>query len=182
MKDIVIKVLEFESRLVTEARARGELAFRPSSVLIGLVALFYILSPVDLIPEALTRPLAFGYIDDIIVAVFAGIFIYKDVRGLMNEQVQIRDGDIQESPEFNGEITVPGADRPRNDSKYGGPSDGSTDNDFIGDSNILSDFNINVPDDSTTNNSGSPKEVFDSEKFFDNDEDDDTYYTSGTKF
>lgn len=49
------------------------------AVLIGLGALLYGASPIDLIPEILAGPLGFG--DDAVVLIAAGVAIIRIVRG-----------------------------------------------------------------------------------------------------
>ena len=49
------------------------------AVLIGLGALLYGASPIDLIPEILAGPLGFG--DDALVLVAAGVAIFRILRG-----------------------------------------------------------------------------------------------------
>ena len=49
-----------------------------TSVLIGLGALVYGASPVDLVPELLAGPLGFG--DDAVVLVAAGVVIWRILR------------------------------------------------------------------------------------------------------
>jgi len=49
------------------------------SVLIGVGALLYGASPIDLIPEILAGPLGFG--DDAVVLIGAGIAIYRIMKG-----------------------------------------------------------------------------------------------------
>ena len=52
------------------------------SVLIGLGALLYGASPIDLIPEVLAGPLGFG--DDAVVLVAAGVAIWRILRNRRN--------------------------------------------------------------------------------------------------
>ena len=49
------------------------------AVLIGLGALLYGASPIDLIPEFLAGPLGFG--DDALVLIAAGVAIYRILKG-----------------------------------------------------------------------------------------------------
>ncbi|WP_395638037.1 DUF1232 domain-containing protein [Pseudolysinimonas sp.] len=49
------------------------------AVLIGLGALLYGASPIDLIPEILAGPLGFG--DDALVLIGAGVAIYRIMKG-----------------------------------------------------------------------------------------------------
>jgi uncharacterized membrane protein YkvA (DUF1232 family) len=49
------------------------------AVLIGVGALLYGASPIDLIPEILAGPLGFG--DDALVLIGAGVAIYRILRG-----------------------------------------------------------------------------------------------------
>lgn len=49
------------------------------AVLIGLGALLYGASPIDLIPELLAGPLGFG--DDALVLIAAGVAIYRILKG-----------------------------------------------------------------------------------------------------
>jgi uncharacterized membrane protein YkvA (DUF1232 family) len=49
------------------------------AVLVGLGALLYGASPIDLIPEILAGPLGFG--DDAVVLIGAGIAIWRILRG-----------------------------------------------------------------------------------------------------
>jgi uncharacterized membrane protein YkvA (DUF1232 family) len=49
------------------------------AVLIGLGALLYGASPIDLIPEILAGPLGFG--DDALVLIAAGVAIYRILKG-----------------------------------------------------------------------------------------------------
>ena len=76
-----------ETTLVEKERAAGKKAIRPSSIILGSFALFYLLSPIDIIPEAFVKPKVFGFIDDLIVVLLVGFYIYKDVRGILNETI-----------------------------------------------------------------------------------------------
>jgi uncharacterized membrane protein YkvA (DUF1232 family) len=49
------------------------------AVLVGLGALLYGASPIDLIPEMLAGPLGFG--DDALVLIGAGVAIYRILKG-----------------------------------------------------------------------------------------------------
>lgn len=49
------------------------------AVLLGLAALLYGASPIDLIPELLAGPLGFG--DDAVVLIAAGVAIFRILRG-----------------------------------------------------------------------------------------------------
>lgn len=58
------------------------------AVLIGVGALLYGASPIDLIPELLAGPLGFG--DDALVLIGAGVAIYRILRGRAARQSAAR--------------------------------------------------------------------------------------------
>jgi uncharacterized membrane protein YkvA (DUF1232 family) len=58
------------------------------AVLIGVGALLYGASPIDLIPELLAGPLGFG--DDALVLIAAGVAIYRILKGRASRQATPR--------------------------------------------------------------------------------------------
>lgn len=88
MNNIVKELLKKETMLVEKERATGKFVIRPSSVVAGVTSVLYLLSSLDIVPEALIRPKAFGFIDDLVLLVASGILIYSDLGGISNAGIQ----------------------------------------------------------------------------------------------
>jgi len=68
-----------ETELTLQFKAKGSNVVKPSLVLIGLMTLFYLLSPIDIIPEQFVSPRVFGYIDDILVLTACVVYIFSNI-------------------------------------------------------------------------------------------------------
>lgn len=68
MIKMIKEVLEAEDQIVLKYKKCSKFVVYPSFVLVALVSLFYVISPIDLFPEAIIKPAPAGYIDDILVA------------------------------------------------------------------------------------------------------------------
>lgn len=83
IKALINDLYEYEGGLVTEARTNGYKIIRPSSCLLIIISILYLLSPIDIVSEAIVSPKFMGYIDDILILIFIGAYVYTDVRGVI---------------------------------------------------------------------------------------------------
>jgi hypothetical protein len=77
-----------EDRLILKLRSRKINVVKPSTLLFSLLCVFYLLSGIDLVPEAIVQPRILGYIDDVIVLIITIIIVYPDIGGLLGGKVQ----------------------------------------------------------------------------------------------
>ncbi len=73
--------LTFEKQLSIGFRIKGFPCFRPSQIVAFLLMLFYILSPIDLLPEMWIRPIVFAFIDDALIFAAGLIYTLYDILG-----------------------------------------------------------------------------------------------------
>lgn len=78
--------LTFEKKLSMEFRLKGFPCFRPSQIFIFLFMVFYITSPIDLLPEMWIASVL-AYIDDAIVFAASLIYTLYDVLGVYASKV-----------------------------------------------------------------------------------------------
>lgn len=71
-------LLKNEKELVRRARAINILCVRPSAVVLTVFTLFYIIAPVDLLPEMLIQGVV-GLLDDIILGVVSAAYIFSEL-------------------------------------------------------------------------------------------------------
>lgn len=114
------EILQAEADIIMKYRARGKSVIRLSSVLLGLFAIMYLFSDIDLIPERIIQPSLFAYIDDMVIALFAAYFVYKDV-----EEVFVREQDKVSSRKISAPKRLVSQDEVPVDV---GPGGGSADN------------------------------------------------------
>lgn len=119
IKDMIIDLYEYEGDLVFNARQDGVKVVRLTSVLLIVIALFYCLSPIDIISEAIVVPRFMGYIDDMIVCILVGALVYSDVKGALKfedtgegTEREVFDGEASSKSERHGEDNVLREDRP----------------------------------------------------------------------
>lgn len=84
MVDLFMKLMKYEYKIVMEMRSKGMKILRPSTLYLWLLAGFYTFSGIDIIPEIIVQPKAFGFIDDLIVIAGAIILTGGDLGGMIN--------------------------------------------------------------------------------------------------
>lgn len=132
--ELLLALYDNERELVTLAREKGYLLPKPSSILTFILGLFYLLSPYDIISESLIPNSFLGYIDDIIVLIILGGYIYTDVKEMLNfEQVQVSDKHISEDKQSTREASIHSTKR---------HDDNSSDTIVTTDSSVASDREV----------------------------------------
>lgn len=132
--DLVLALYDNEKELVTLAREKGYLLPKPTIIIALVIAILYLLSPYDIISEAIIPKSFLGYIDDIIVCIIFGGYIYTDVKEMLNfEQIQIPNKHVPEDKQSDGENSIHSSER---------HDDNSTDSSTSTNSNINSDREI----------------------------------------
>lgn len=91
---ILKQLLDTEKELVFKERAKGRFVIRPSSVILTIVAVFYLASPIDIIPEGLITPKICGLIDDLVVLILTGYCVYLDIGGELNGSSRVQHGKV----------------------------------------------------------------------------------------
>lgn len=81
---ILLQVLKYEDKLILEAKSKGQKILKPSTLILWLFGFFYAASPLDLIPELIITPRAFGFIEDLIVLTAIIILTSSDLGGIIN--------------------------------------------------------------------------------------------------
>jgi uncharacterized membrane protein YkvA (DUF1232 family) len=84
-KRILIETLKYERDLTLKYRAEGHNFVRPSTVLFCALALLYVLSPIDLIPEK-WLPWYLAYWDDLFVA---GVALARAISDISDVQLSL---------------------------------------------------------------------------------------------
>lgn len=139
MKELIYRLLNHESELLYEHKAAGQKVFRPSSILLILIAVLYCTSGIDLFPEKWVKPTILGFIDDILIVIAVAAYTYKD----WSEFSEIRFTNIPFSrPSGESEVSMGDGDEASTDSS----SDAST-----SDSNP--DTDIDKADDNSSSSS-----------------------------
>lgn len=126
MLKLILEVLRAETELTIAFKMKGVKVVKPSLVLIGMLSLFYILSPIDIVPEKIITPVVFGFIDDLLVLAACVVYIMSNVTvdvegGLKN----VRDIKIPDLSNFTRKSKVPSVDERNEDV----PNSGDTTND-----------------------------------------------------
>lgn len=108
MLKIFFALLAKEKELVFAERAKGRLVWRPSSIIAIVFCIFYLLSPIDIIPEGLLSGITklYGYIDDIVMLILTGYVVYLDVGGEYSGYSRISNGSIQKKGKPTGQSGV----------------------------------------------------------------------------
>lgn len=128
MLKILKILLDKEKELVFSERAKGKFVTRPSSVIMVVFALLYLLSPIDIIPEGLLSGISklYGFIDDILVLILTGYVVYLDVGGEFNGNDRVSNGKLQKKGKSSRQGSVPS----KNESIAKGNSTAVTNNDM----------------------------------------------------
>lgn len=122
MDKLLKKLLEFERELLHESRATGGWKIRPSSIILVLFAIFYIIAGIDLFPESIVRPKILGYIDDLIIFIAVASYTYKDWSDI--DAIQL--GGVS-GERTNRKAKVPMGDGHEDADDYGSGSDSGSD-------------------------------------------------------
>lgn len=80
---ILVETLKYESKLVLEAKSKGARIVKPSTLFLYILGLLYIFSGIDLIPEKFIKPVAFGFVDDLLVIGLIIILTGSDIGGII---------------------------------------------------------------------------------------------------
>lgn len=100
IKELLVDLYDYEGSLVDAARDNGYKFIRPSSVLLILIMILYVVSPYDIISEALVKPKVMGYIDDLFLCIFICGYAYSDLKGVLDvseqDKIQLEDDDVIE--------------------------------------------------------------------------------------
>lgn len=112
MLDILKAMLNLEREMVFKARAKKHFAIRISTIVCIIFAIQYLLSPIDLIPEALIKPRICGYIDDLVVIIISAYVTYLDIGGELIGDKGVQHSKVQKSGKPVRKTVVSNADRP----------------------------------------------------------------------
>lgn len=82
MWELIKEVLKAESSIYMKHKAKGATVIKPSSLLLIIIGILYLLSPIDIIPELWIKPKVFGYIDDLVLLAVIAIYSYGDIGGV----------------------------------------------------------------------------------------------------
>ena len=138
IKEIIADIYSYEGDVIFSARQENFKVIRPSSVLLILIGIFYCLSPVDLVSEAVVVPKFMGYVDDIIICLLIGACVYSDVKGVFkfDEEIgqdtesEVLDREVSSQSDDNGQDNVLHKDRPicdNSNNEHTNASDGIVD-------------------------------------------------------
>lgn len=112
MLAIFKQLLDTEKELVFKERSKGKFVMRPSSVILTIVALLYLASPIDLIPEGLITPKICGFIDDLVLLIFTGYYVYLDIGGELNGHNGVQHGKVSKERKPVRQDSIPSVDKP----------------------------------------------------------------------
>jgi uncharacterized membrane protein YkvA (DUF1232 family) len=109
MWELLKELLKHETFLVVKYRAKGLTVVKPSSIALIALGILYLLSPIDLIPEAWITPKVFGFIDDIIVLSVISMYVYGDIGGVITH-AEIRSITVPVEEKSIGPTSLPSTD------------------------------------------------------------------------
>lgn len=112
MLAILKQLLDTEKELVFKERSKGKFVIRPSSVILTIVAIFYLASPIDIIPEGLITPKVCGLIDDLVVLILTGYCVYLDIGGELSGYSRVQHGKVSKERKPVRQDSVPDINEP----------------------------------------------------------------------